>query len=324
MLADPISVSILRQLASGPMESTELLERIGFASRSTFFERMRDLENLSLVERTRLGDVPPVAECRLGRHGERLLPVAAHLEAWLADAPEGPLKLGEAYATATVKALAVAWGSTLLRWLAEEPRTLTELEQLVQVFGYRKLERILRELAKTGLVERLAIGSRSSPYGVTDWGRRTAGPLTAAMRWERYEIAKRSAAVTWIEAEGVLLLALPLVELPDDACGTCALLVDSDAPRADGLGGAVVRMSNGRPVSWSAPERTERGTLEGEVDCWVRGPALAWFGVQAKLPALRLRTGGNTVLAKQMMTALREAGSLRSPRLTGDGVRSTP
>jgi DNA-binding HxlR family transcriptional regulator len=324
LLADPVSVSILRQLAPGPTESTELLERIGFASRSTYFERMRDLEDLSLVERTRRGDVPPIAECRLARHGERLLPVATHLEAWLADAPEGPLKLGDAYATATVKALAVAWGSALLRWLAEEPRTLTELEQLVQIFGYRKLERILRELAKTGLVERLANGSRSSPYAVTDWARRTAGPLTAAMRWERHEIAKRSASITWIEAEGVLLLALPLVELPDHACGTCALLVDPDAPRTEGLGGAVVRLSNGRPVSWSALEKTERGgALQRKVDCWVRGPALAWFGTQAKMPGLRLRTGGDTVLAKHVMAALREVSS-RSRPLMRDRVKSTP
>jgi hypothetical protein len=144
------------------------------------------------------------------------------------------------------------------------------------------------------------------------------------MRWERHEIAKRSASITWIEAEGVLLLALPLVELPDDACGTCALLVDSDAPRTEGLGGAVVRLSNGCPVSWSAPEKTERGALQREVDCWVRGPALAWFGTQAKMSGLRLRTGGDTVLAKHVMAALREIGSLRSRPLMGDGVKSTP
>src|SRR6187551_790602 len=138
LLADPVSFAIVSQLASGPLENTELLERIGFVSRSTFFQRMRDLEELSLLSRARRGDVPPITECRLGRAGGGLPPVARRLDVWLMEAPHGPLRLGEAYATATVKALALAWGSTLLRWLAEEPRTLSELEQRVQILGYRK------------------------------------------------------------------------------------------------------------------------------------------------------------------------------------------
>src|SRR4051794_19538392 len=39
LLADPVSVSILRQLAAGPLENAELLDRVDFVSRSTYFER---------------------------------------------------------------------------------------------------------------------------------------------------------------------------------------------------------------------------------------------------------------------------------------------
>lgn len=319
LLADPISVSILRELASGPLESTKLLGRVDFVSRSTYFERMRDLEELSLVSRTRRGEVPPVAECRLETSGERLLPVAGRLETWLADAPQGPLKLGEAYAAATVKALAVAWGSTLLRWLAERPHTLTELDRLVQSFGYRKLERIVRDLVKAGLIERTAIKGRLSPYGVTEWVRRAVGLLTAAMRWERHEIAKRSASVGPVEAEGVLLLGSALVELPEDASGTCALLVDADLPRWGSLGGAVFRIAGGRAVSWEAVGELDVGALGLEADCWVRGTTLAWLGTHANAPGAFLCTGGNTQLAEQVLAALRDVGGVR-PRVQAGGA----
>jgi DNA-binding HxlR family transcriptional regulator len=308
LLADPVSVAILRRLADGPLETTELLDRVGFLSRSTYFERMRDLEDLALIARTRTGDVPPVVECRLTSSGERLLPVADFLEAWLEDAPCGPLKLGEAYATATVKALGVAWGSTLLRWLAERPHSLTELEQLVDVFGYRKLERIARDLAEAGLVERVAVGGRLNPYGVTDWARRAAGPLAAAMRWERREIPKRSASATSMEAEGALLLALPLVELRADADGTCVLLVDTDLPRARGLGGAIVRIIEGRPVAWAPASELETGL---EADCSVRGATRAWLRTGAGASSSFLRRTGNIDLADEVIASLREVGTLR-------------
>jgi DNA-binding HxlR family transcriptional regulator len=311
LLADPVSVSIVRQLASGPLESAQLLDRVDYTSRSTYFERMRDLEDLSLIGRTRRGEVPPVAECRLETSGERLLPVARRLDAWLADAPHGPLRLGEAYATTTVKALAVAWGSTLLRWLAERPRTLNELEQLIHVFGYRKLERILRDLVKAGLLERVAIKGRLTPYGVTGWARWAAGLLTAAMRWERDEIARRSASVSSIEAEGVMLLGLPLIELPAGINGTCALLIDADLPGKEGLCGALVRLMSGHPVSWEAAGGIEREVIERKADCWVRGSTLAWLGAHPSVPGQPFRTGGDTGLAEKIMDALRDVDSLR-------------
>jgi DNA-binding HxlR family transcriptional regulator len=309
LLADPVNVSILRQLSAGTLENTDIFDRIGFVSRSTYFERMRGLEELSLVARARREDVPPVAQCRLTDRGKQLLPVAARLDAWLADAPAGPLKLGEAYATATVKALAVAWGSTLLRWLAERPRTLTELEQLVHIFGYRKLERIVRDLVQAGLVERVAINDRLSPYGATEWARWAAGVLAAAMRWERHEVPMRSASVTSIEAEGVLLLGLPLIELSIKASGSCALLVDADTPKEESLGGAVVRLLDGRPVWWKAVGELE--SIELKPDCLVRGPTLAWLGTHTRASHARLRAGGNTDLAENVIAALREVGSLR-------------
>jgi DNA-binding HxlR family transcriptional regulator len=311
LLADPVSVAIIRELACGSLENAELLGRIDFVSRSTYFQRMRDLEELSLLARARRGVVPPVAECRLGPGAEGLLPVARRLDAWLMKAPRGPLRLGEPYATATVKALALAWGSTLLRWLAEGPRTLAELEHRVEVLGYRKLERIVRELVEIGLLERATVNGHLPTYGVTEWGRWAASTLTAAMRWERRGIPEQSAPVTSIEAEGVMLLGLPLVELRAEESGTCALLVDGEPIRDQGLGGAVARLREGRPVSWVAAGGMEGKTVELEVDCWVRGATSAWLGLHTSAPDGALRMGGNTELAGQIISALQLIGAQR-------------
>jgi DNA-binding HxlR family transcriptional regulator len=314
LLADPISVSIIRQLAPGPLENTELLGRIGFVSRSTFFQRMRDLEDLSLLSRARRGSVPPVAECRLEEAAEGLLPVARRLNAWLMEAPQGPLRLGEAYATATVKALALAWGSTLLRWLAEKPRTLSALEPRVSILGYRKLERIVRDLVEVGLLERGELESRLPTYAVSEWGRGAASTLTAAMRWERQAIPEQSAPVASIEAEGVMLLGLPMVDLPGEASGTCALLVEGEVPQNASLGGAVVRMCEGHPEWWMAAGELRSDSVELEVDCWVKGSTLAWLGAHSSPSAGLLHVGGNTELAEMVLAALRRLGA-RQPSL---------
>jgi DNA-binding HxlR family transcriptional regulator len=187
LLSDPINTSILRLLAASPLESAELGERLRNVSRSTRFERLRELEELGLIAREKRGGAPPVTDCRLTVAGVRLLPVAALLEEWLMAAPGGPLTLGDATATGTIKALTLGWGSTLLRWLAEQPRSLTELEPLVGEVGYRELERILRNLIEVGLAERVTGKRRLRPYTVSPWARESVAPLAAAVRWERRE-----------------------------------------------------------------------------------------------------------------------------------------
>lgn len=244
LLADPVSVSILRLLAAGSLESTELIDRLENVSRSTSFDRLRDLEELSLIERERQASVPPVAECRLSISGQRLLDVGDLLEQWLARAPQGPFEFGDPLAATAIKALALGWGSTILRWLAERPRSLTELEQLVDDLGYRKLERAAHSLVDTGLAERVAVKGRLNPYTVTPWAREAVAPLAAAVHWERCEIPEHSASVTAIDAEGGLLLARPIIDLPPDLeamaeDGSATLHASADSTFAEGLMAAL-------------------------------------------------------------------------------------
>jgi DNA-binding HxlR family transcriptional regulator len=207
LLADPISVSILRSLESGPMAGAALSDQVEHVSRGTYFNRMRDLEASFLLIRERRASVPPIAECRLTEAGRQLLPVVDRLEAWLDRAENGSMEPGGASATNVIKALALGWQSMLLPLLAEQPRSLTELEPLVGGFGYRKLERTAHVLVAAGLAERQEVGGRPSPYALTRWACEAVIPLMAAIRWERLHLSEHSPELTPTEAEGVKLLA---------------------------------------------------------------------------------------------------------------------
>jgi len=284
------------------MESSELMTRVENVSRSTYFERLRDLEDISLIARERSRETPPVAACRLEGAGRCLLRVARLLDRWLGRSPTGRLTVGDARATAVTKALALGWGSTILRWLAERPRSLTELEPLVEGLGYRKLERAMRDLDNAGLIERVDAEGRLSPYTVTRWARESVAVLSAAVRWERQRIPERSAAVTGLEVEAGLLLALPLVDVPDAPDGACVLLIDPEDPRAGNPAGVVVRMLGGRAI-WCVPvpDRKPQDMTS------LRGTLPEWLQAVIRGKPEKLQCVGDAPLTSALMVGLHEA-----------------
>jgi DNA-binding HxlR family transcriptional regulator len=311
LFSDPIKVSILRLLARRSLQTAELGERLQNVSRSTRFARLRELEGLGVIAREKRGGAPPVTHCRLTASGRELLSVGALLEVWLRQAPGQSIALGGASATLTIKALTLGWGSTLLRWLAERPRSLGEVEPLVSDVGYRELERILRNLIDVGLAERVPGGQRTRPYALTDWARESVAPLGAAMRWERRHIPERGAPLTAIDAEGGLLLALPLIELPMGIDGDCTLVVDTDAAGAERTGRVAAQIADGR----IAPNALPNGSGPGHK--WVRGTAWAWLDavIEGRPTTLQASCGGD--LAESLIDGLRLALLRRLTRAPG-------
>jgi DNA-binding HxlR family transcriptional regulator len=312
LLSDPVNVSILRLLARRPLQAAELGERLRNVSRSTRFERLRLLEELGVIAREKRAGVPPSTACRLTAAGVRLLPVATLLEAWLKGAPAGLLALSDPRATLTIKALTLGWSSTLLRWLADRPRSLSELEPLVGEMGYRELERILRNLIEVGLTERVAGRRRLRPYTVTRWARESVVPLAAAVHWERHHIPQRGAPVTALDAEGGLLLALPLIELPIDLDGTCLLRIEIETSDGEGVGEVAAQMVDGRLVSGVAaigpvPE-------EGR---WVCGTMSDWLEAVVEGQGNKLQAACGAELAGELVVGLREALLWRSTSISG-------
>lgn len=307
LLADTVSVSILRSLSSGPMGVTELIDQVENVSRSTYFERLRNLEESSLIERRRRAGVPPAAACKLTNAGWCLLGIARLLESWLTRAPGGPLAVGDVSATVVIKALAVGWGSTLFRWLAEQPRSLSELEPLVEGLGYRKLERATRDLVSAGLAERTAAEGRLSRYALTDWARESVAPVAAVARWEQRQIPARSMPVATSEVETALLLALPLVELSAAPDGVCVLLVDPEGQQSETPTGVATLIKDGHSA-WCMPASDWQPRQETS---WLRGSLSAWLHAVLKGEPAKLDAGGDLRLSGAMITGLREALLIR-------------
>jgi DNA-binding HxlR family transcriptional regulator len=297
MLSDALSVSILRLLARGPLPSHELPARIGAASRTTRFNRLRGLEELGLIRRERRAGSPPISECILSPGGLALLPVARRFAVWLNRGPGGAGTQGKMADILAIKALAGGWNTLSLRWLAATPLTVTDLASLSSAEAtYHDVRQARLALTEASLVRAVPRRGRGQPYELTEWARMAAGPLGAAARWEREFAAPAGRPLAPSDVEALLLLCLGLVEsLPGELDGECLLLVED-------LEGVRVCIERGAVTAVG---------LEGGGRCRnrVSGSAGAWLG--ALLDGYRgdLRMHGALRITTRLTTALHEACS---------------
>jgi DNA-binding HxlR family transcriptional regulator len=79
MLGDKWTMLIVRELLSGPKRTMELLNNLFPISSRTLVQRLRDMENDRLVERTDFGGNPPHIEYALTERGMLLIPLLESL-----------------------------------------------------------------------------------------------------------------------------------------------------------------------------------------------------------------------------------------------------
>jgi len=79
MLGDKWTMLIVRELLSGPKRTMELLNSLFPISSRTLVQRLRDMENDRLVERTDFGGNPPHIEYALTERGTLLIPLLESL-----------------------------------------------------------------------------------------------------------------------------------------------------------------------------------------------------------------------------------------------------
>ena len=79
MLGDKWTMLIVRELLSGPKRTMELLNSLFPISSRTLVQRLRDMENDRLVERTDFGGNPPHIEYALTERGMLLIPLLESL-----------------------------------------------------------------------------------------------------------------------------------------------------------------------------------------------------------------------------------------------------
>lgn len=301
VLSTPLNQQILRSLAERPMRLAQLRKATGLPAQTTLRGHLASLGEIGALSKRTIEQMPYAVENQLTPMGRELLGVAGLLEAWLHEAPDGPISIEEGTARGAVKALADGWASTIMRTLAARPRSLTELDKLIPDHSYPALERRLASMRMAGLVAAQPNRGTRTPYAVTDWGRRGIVPLAAASHCERVHMGLDSEPVAGIDIEAAFLLAMPLVMLPPGTAGSCQLEVEPSPGSVAGPAGVRVVIERGRVVSCASG-------LEPDPDAYAAGSAIDWFLAVKDGDSTRLHLEGGSpaeILIEGLHAALR-------------------
>jgi DNA-binding HxlR family transcriptional regulator len=302
LLAEPVHIRILTALGEAPLSFAELSRGLRSVPHSTARRHLRDLTEIQVLDRARDGGAPGSRDYALTAAGRDLLAVATVLQAWLTAAPNGPLRLGSPAAKSAVKALDDAWSSAIVRALAARPLTLVELDSLIGELTYPQLERRLALMRRTGQIEACADGCPGRgrlPYTATEWLRRAIAPVFAAIRWERRRLPAATGAITRIDAEAVLLLAVPMLTLPAGLSGRCRLAIEVEHRGGSRIAGVMVEVDAGRIVSCTS-------RLAGDPAAAASGSGQAWLEAIIERRSEGLRLDGSAELATSFVTGLHE------------------
>lgn len=289
LFAAPLNVPILRAHSDGPLRLPELRERLGGAAQTTLRGHVGNLRGIGALSRHVLSGMPYTVENELTEMGREILSVAEVVEAWLLQAPQGPISLGSEPAKGALRALIGGWGSTMLRALAARPLSLTELASLIGGLSYPAIERRLSAMRAARQVERLAGSGNSTSYVVTDWVRQAVAPLAVAGRCECKYMPGESGSLTRIDIEAAFLLAVPLASLGEDASGSCLLGVDTGTIEP---GVAERRLAGVRVVVESGKITSCVSRLDREPRTWALGTVDTWLDALIDHRLDRLRIGG--------------------------------
>jgi DNA-binding HxlR family transcriptional regulator len=300
LLGAPINMHALSALGERPRTLVDLRRAAGSPPPTTLRGHLRRLTEIGVVER-RAADHPHTnVEFVLAGSGRELLAAAATLQAWLAQAPEGPLTLGNANAKGAVKALAEGWSTGIIRALASKPLTLTELDRLITDVSYPSLERRLEAMRMVGQIEPVASKGRGTPYVVTDWLRRAIAPIIAAVHWEQTQMPSQAPAITRIDVEAAFMMVIPLLRLGAEYSGASRLAVEMENANGPRLAGVMVAMEEGRVASCTT-------RLQGETRAEATGSATSWIRAVTDPDPSRLRMVGDRSLAIAYVGAIHEA-----------------
>lgn len=291
----PLVGRILQRLGDGPRRLVELQVETGPVPQTTLRTHLRGLEEIGAVRKRGREEAPGVVEFALAEPGEALLGVVGSVERWLGLKPREPLSLGGDAAKAALRALLGGWSSSVLRSLAEQPLSLSELAGQTRRISYPAVERRLAGLRLNGLVEAREGTGKGTPYAVTDWLRQSVAPVAAAIHWEQHHLAGSAVGMTELDAETIFLLTLPTLRTPSSLSGSCLMGMKLDGGSRD-LASVVAYVKKGR-VTCAAQ-------TEDRTDAWAKGEPPAWLGAMLGLERDHLDIGGRRRLAQALVKGL--------------------
>lgn len=301
LLAGPLCAPILRAHLEGPLRLPDLRERIGGAAQTTLRGQVGNLREMGALERHVRSGMPYTVENELTELGHAIVDVADRVEAWLSQAPQGPIAFGSEAAKGAIRALIAGWDSTVLQALAARPLSLIELDGTIPEISYPALERRLSAMRAARQVEAGGAPGGARPYTVTEWTRRAMGPLAAAGRCECERLSDSTEGPAPGDVEAAFLLALPLVDMPSSAGGSCLLAV-ADGEGAERIAEVEVAVRRGKVVSCVPMPNPEPAT-------WAAGTVGSWVSAIFEGCADGLLLGGDDIaFARALVESVR--GSL--------------
>jgi DNA-binding HxlR family transcriptional regulator len=306
LLAAPINVQVVAGLRDGPKALVDLRRAAGSPPPTTFRGHLKTLVDLGVLERRQREDLAGNGEYWLRDSGQELLSVAETLKLWLSESPQGPIALGTAMAKSATKAAAEGWSTGIMRALASKPLTLTELDRLIADVTYPSLERRLEAMRLAGQIEAVPSKGRGTPYTVTEWLRKAIAPLIAGVHWERTHLPAKTVPVTRVDVEAAFMIAIPMLELPNNLSGVSRLAVELNGNESKRLAGVMIEVEKGRIGSCTS-------RLAGDPEASGIGSATAWIRAVTDPDPERLTIDGDHRLAGALVEGLHEVlfGALR-------------
>ncbi len=181
LLAERLTVQVVRELAGGALQPSELEQRMPEATHGAVMRRLDELERAGAIARKRVPDVPPRAYYELTGAGRGLLPLARAAEVW--ERNWSSQVSAETPGRWALRLLADDGNRTLLRALAVEPLRPTDIDgRLVDLcrsatrrrLGNLVLDEILSRTHRDGVVR----------YELTAAARRLEPIVWFAAGWE--------------------------------------------------------------------------------------------------------------------------------------------
>jgi len=305
LFARVLNARVIWAHAEGPLVSGELETRLGWAAKASLRVAIGNLSELGALARVESANGRRPAATELTPAGQDLLRVAEALERWFSHSPFGALELPDPAARGAVRALVAGWDSSVIGALAERPRSLSELSSDLAGHSYAGLKRRVAKMRGANLVDSEDEGRRSPRHGATRWLRKAVAPLCVASRWEHRYASGSLPPLMRREIEAILLLTLPLVDLPGEASGRCVLAAPATSARP----------GDDDPSLAAVSVTFERGELAAAVagaeespSTWALGTPDAWLDalVDGDTQALRIR-GSEPALAGLIVEGLHRA-----------------
>jgi hypothetical protein len=260
---------------------------------------MAVFEDDYLLEPAEPGEIDVNTKFRATEAGGEFLFVATVITSWLRLRPAGPIDLDEE-AVQPMLALIAGWASGTLHELAAEPLTVAEASERMQTLAPDAVQARIEAMAVEGLVEEVTEDEDDEPrYAVADWGRRGIAPILAGARMELRYPPGGTAPIAVADVEAAFRLALPLLRLPAEASGSCALAVGLEPEVADEPVGVTVRVEQGRVLS------VEPG-VDGSADTLASGSAAEWLDTMTEANVDRVETSDDSDLAGPLVDELHE------------------